>query len=335
MNNNFWQTIMILIGRLFGRLLGVSPVRPTSTSLPSVEPVTRNLLLIVYDPPVPSEGGKPLHQVMGWRDPVSLAHNHIRDLNEASYGYVSYQIAQRIEVDSFPVKIDGFIYNADEFVTAYRDGGPFHEPDAVDYMALLREHQIIEKINAGVIDEVWMMGMPYAGYYESVMAGPDAFFCNAPPLKNTDHAHRRFIIMGFNYERGNGEMLEAFNHRVESIMKRVYSSRPDIHNFWEQFIRYDQVAPGQAEVGNVHFAPNSERDYDWGNPRFVQSYCDDWYDFPNLKRESRQVNATEWGNGNIRDYHMWWLKHIPHVDGMTEGVLNNWWAYVVDPNLVR
>ena len=45
----------------------------------------------------------------------------------------------------------------------------------------------------------------YGGYYESIMCGPNAFWCNAPPLKGTEHANRRFVIMGFNFERGVGE----------------------------------------------------------------------------------------------------------------------------------
>ena len=41
------------------------------------------------------------------------------------------------------------------------------------------------------------------------MGGPDAFWCNAPPLKNTEAARRRFVIMGFSYERGVGETLSS------------------------------------------------------------------------------------------------------------------------------
>jgi hypothetical protein len=34
----------------------------------------------------------------------------------------------------------------------------------------------------GEIDEIWLFGGPYFGFYESRMAGPGAFWCNAPPL---------------------------------------------------------------------------------------------------------------------------------------------------------
>ncbi|HNB54653.1 MAG TPA: hypothetical protein PK530_22080, partial [Anaerolineales bacterium] len=89
-----------------------------------------------------------------------------------------------------------------------------------------------------------------------------------------------------------------------------------------------------AEVGNVHFAPNSERDYDWGNKRNVWSRCDAWYQFPDLSGEPRLVNHEEWGKGDIRAHHVWWLRHFPHVAGETGGILHNWWDYVIDPNRV-
>jgi hypothetical protein len=105
-------------------------------------------------------------------------------------------------------------------------------------------------------------------------------------------------------------------------------------NFWQRFTRYDKIAPGEAEVGTVHYAPNSERDYDWNNPRLVPSNCYDWYNFPDFKGDLRQVNATEWGNGDTRAHHLWWLKHIPNVAGRINGIHNNWWQYIIDPNCI-
>jgi hypothetical protein len=167
------------------------------------------------------------------------------------------------------------------------------------------------------------------------MGGPDAFWCNAPPLRNTQEAGRRFVLMGFNYERGIGEMMESFGHRAESIMSKVYEGRESRENLWERFTRYDRQHPGAAEVGNIHFAPNSDHDYDWGNRRLVESACDDWYDFPDLTGERRRVNSDEWGGGDISLHHAWWYRHLPHVEGETHGVFNNWWEYILDPNQVQ
>ena len=97
-------------------------------------------------------------------------------------------------------------------------------------------------------------------------------------------------------------------------------------------IVYDKVAPGQAGCGTVHFAPNSDRDYDWGNPRTVVSTADDWLNYPDLTGEKQPMNCAQWGNGDIREHHRWWLKRLPHVEGRTNGFLNNWWPYVTDFN---
>jgi len=167
------------------------------------------------------------------------------------------------------------------------------------------------------------------------MAGPGAFWCNAPPLPVRGRVAKRFVVMGFNYERGVGEMLENLGHRAESILKQVFRDKRGEANLWSRFTRYDKTHPGQAECGNVHFAPNSERDYDWGNSRFVMSQCDEWLNFPHMSHKTRRVNAQEWGNGDIRQHHLWWMRHFPHVTGSSGGISHNWWEYIIDPNRVK
>ena len=198
----------------------------------------------------------------------------------------------------------------------------------------MRQFKLIERVNAGEIDEVWLLGFPYCGYYESIMAGPGAFWCNAPPLEGTQAAKRRFVIMGFNYERGVGEMLEDMGHRAESMLSKVFERTRGDANLWEKFCRYDKKYPGQAECGNVHFAPNSVRDYDWGSRTPVPSRADTWYKFPDLSGDPRVMTCAEWGDGDIRKHHVWWLRHFPHVVGETNGISWNWWEYVVDPNTI-
>lgn len=300
----------------------------TPTTPPS--PIHPRVLCIIHNPKVPSQGGRKLADVSGWQNPDRLAQQYIADVQDASYGYVRYAIGERIEVDGCPVKADGFVYTADDYVRHWFARGGWHQPDGVDYGRILSEFDIINRINDNRIDEVWLFGFPYAGYYESIMVGPGAFWCNAPPLENRQ-ARRRFVIMGFNYERGVGEMLENLGHRAESIMQYVYRGQRGQANLWERFTRYDKTHPGQAECGNVHFAPNSLRDYDWGNPRSVPSRCDTWLHFPDLSGAPRSVNCREWGNGDIRQHHLWWLRHLPHVTGATNDISHNWWEYIITP----
>jgi hypothetical protein len=292
------------------------------------------VLLITFSPVIRSEGMRKLTQVLGWRDVDELCREYIADLRECSKGFLDYQIVQQIEVDAWPVKVDGFRYDEHSFLQSWRTKSGFHQPDAVDYEAIINEFDLLQRVNSGQIDEVWLFAFPYAGFYESIMIGPGAFWCNAPEMPRTD-VSRRFVIMGFNYERGVGPMLESFGHRVESILRHTWRRQRGEDNLWERFILYDKKAPGKANCGWMHYAPNSETDYDWGNKTKVPSNCDDWLNFPNFEGIVRQVDCSDWGNGDMRAHHKWWYERLPNASGYTRGISNNWWWYGVDPNAVE
>jgi hypothetical protein len=292
------------------------------------------VLLINYDPVVDPSSRQTLSQRRRWNRVDDLLPGFIADLHECSAGQLQYRVVERQNVDAIPVKADGFTYTVPTLLNVLDGRGQSHNPDFMDYQRVVAQFKLYDRIMSNEIDEVWLFGFPYAGFYESRMAGVGAFWCNAPELENSQGCRRRFIMMGFNYERGVGEMLESWSHRVESIMRKVYERTHGDDNLWEHFIRYDKTSPGLAEVGTVHYAPNSDRDYDWGNPRNVPSRCDDWLGYPNFSGLRRVVNCAEWGNGDIRAHHKWWLQHLPHVPGTRNGVSNNWWHYVIDPNNV-
>jgi hypothetical protein len=318
-----------MIDRLFRAAQGLLDPGPTQPAPSDTgEPLRPRVLLIVHNPPVAAEGGRRLAEIFGWNDPDQLARQYVADLAACSYGYVRYQIVERIRADWFPRKLDGFRYTGEEYVRAWR-AGRMHEPDNIDYEAQVAAFDLIGRYERDEFDEVWFLTFPYAGDYESTMVGRGAFWCNSPPVPNTGHCAGRFVMMGFNYERGVECMLENFGHRAESIMGHVFQNHPREQNLWERFTHYDQIAPGQSQCGNVHFAPNSERDYDWGNRRPVWSFCDNWYRFPELHGNGRTVTCAEWGEGDMRAHHLWWLRHLPHVAGETHGVSNNWWQYIV------
>ncbi|MBI1281782.1 MAG: hypothetical protein GC179_26900 [Anaerolineaceae bacterium] len=321
-----------LFRALFGQPTEPLPViAPSDVELPA--PITRKVLAITHNPILRSQSGRTLKEYFRWQDPHQLAQGYINDIREVSFGYANYEIVEHLEVDSYPLKRDGFRYTEQSYLDAWRTR-QFHDPDGVDYLELVREFRMIERVDSGEIDEVWLFGHPYGGYWESIMCGPGAFWCNAPPLAGTEHASRRFVIMGFNFERGVGEMLEDLGHRAESILYKVFENTHGEANLFEKFLRYDKKDRGRAEVGNVHFAPNSQRDYDWGNPTPVLSRCDTWLNFPDLAGQPRIVTCADWGNGDIRAHHKWWMTRFPHIVGKTNGISWNWWQYVIDPNTV-
>lgn len=328
------STLLNLWRKIFGSPLDNQP-KPAVPDRQRPDPITQRVHMIVHNPRFPAQGNRPMSELFNWQNPQRLAQQYVQDVHEISHGYANYDIVQQTVVENFPIKLSGFRYTPSEYWDCHQGLASFHQPDAVDYHAILHKHQIFEQIADNEIDEVWLFGFPYAGYYESIMGGPGAIFCNAPPLKRSDQAQRRFVVMGFSYERGVGEMLENLGHRAESILRHVYRAEPKATNYWEQFIRYEQRNPGQAACGNVHFAPNSVRNYDWGNPSQVYSTCDDWLYFPDLTGRRRMVNCAEWGHGEIRAHHKWWFERFPCVVGDTNGIAHNWWQYVLDPNMVR
>lgn len=322
------------IRRFFSGQPGPTPP-PVEPAGQKPQPVTRKVDLLIFDPTVPSEGGRRLSTIMNWGDADTLADAFVQDIRDASDGYANYNIVRRELIDGLPAKVDGYIYEPDYFLQCLRSGMGFHSPDEANVLRIMNEQGVLPRIKNGETDEVWMFGPPYAGFYESQMAGPGAFRCNSGPLAGAEAAGRRFVIMGFNYERGNGEMLESMGHRTEDILKYTFRNLGGDANLWQRYIRYDKAFPGQAEMGNVHFAPNSQSDYDWGNPRSVLSRCDTWYKFPDLSGAARMVSCTEWGGGDMRAHHMWWLKHLPRITGQAHEIGYNWWAYLIDPNQVK
>jgi hypothetical protein len=327
------------------------PVVPPDNTIEPIHTVTSRVLLVIYDPVMDPVTGKKLSQYMHWQSPDDLANGFIQDILETSDGNARYQIIQRVELNEFPPKTDGYYYDPQTFLDVMNGVQPPHQPEGADYQAILTRLTVLPRIAMREIDEVWLFAFPQAGFYESSMGGAGAFWCNSGPMIWSSGCSRRFIVMGFSYERGIGEMLESFGHRSESLVSKVFKSQdfvawaytqgrdpatvgPNL-NLFQQYISFDQIAPGKAGVGTIHYAPNSQRDYDWNNPRQVPSNCYDWYNFPHFQNDFRQVGSTEWGNGDIRAHHKWWLKHLPKVAGRTSGVANNWWQYIMDPNLIN
>ena len=310
---------------------------PASLQVNLPAPVTRRLLVITLNPRLHSQGGVRLSTYLNWYDPAWTVAQHISDLNYASYGYANYVVVENIDVDEFarwPIKQDGFRYDENSYLSAWNSGNSanFHQPDAINYYALMDEFRIIERVSSGEIDEVWHLGPPYDGKWEAVMAGPGAYNSNAPPLGGTDHAGRRFVIMGYNFERPPGLMLHSYGHRAEGHLSTAHRNVPERDNLWRRFLRREHVTPGMAGLGNVHFPPNAVQDYDYSNPGAVQCNADDWYHYPYLTGERfRAMSSSEWSS-NSRLYFLWWYRHMPHLAGDCDGIAHNWWRYIVDPN---
>jgi hypothetical protein len=330
---------------------GHAPPLPDSSNEPP-QICSPRVLLIIYNPTMDAATGKKMVDYMNWGRPDAMVAAFISEVLQASGGLVRYQVAKRIELDEFPVLMDGYSYAPTAYINVVQHGAPAHSPTGIDYNAILNRFNVLQGIADGVYDEVWVMAFPYAGLYESTMGGAGAFWCNGPAIANTASCPRRFVVMGFSYERQVGEMLHSYNHRTESIMARVFNSQDFLAwaykrdrvpatitpgqtlNYFQRFILFDQIAPGQAGMGVVHYPPNGVRDYDLGNPNLVRSECYDWLHFPNFQDDVRMISCSEWGGGDERSFQRWWLRHLPKVAGRQNGIHNNWWQYIANPDNV-
>ena len=320
--------------------------KPTVTTPQPI--VTQKVMVLCFDPAFLQANGVKQHDlVSGWNDPHTLAKQFQSDIRNASHGNATYEIVEWNDLNELPRSTSGFSYSINDYYntlqkalkkSAYWDYEGWRQPNGYDfdYDYYLTMFDAYQKVEQGNIDEVWIFTGPCTGVgaYESIMIGRDAYFCNSSPMIRQDCS--AFVCYVFNYERDVGCMLEDAGHRMESIMSHIYG-RWDYNqpinrmNDWELFTLYDKVSPGNAACGNVHFAPNSKSDYDWGNSTKVSSTCNDWANYPNLSGKKSTVSCSSWGNGDMRRHHIWWFDLIPHADGIKNGVYNNWWRYFLYP----
>jgi hypothetical protein len=311
-------------------LCALAAAQPVQTQYPRVYGIN-------YNPYIESTNSL-LHQVGGWNNPATNNTLYITDMATCSHDIVRYRMNTQVMLDEFPQKNDGYRYDDATYLDCLATWSGWHSPDGVDYKQITRNFDLARRVDLGEIDEVFVQGAPYFGYWESTMAGYGGYWCNSSPQQRIP-ASRIFIMMGFNYERGIGEMMEDYGHRSESILRVVYGSWQvaDTHA-WNRFTLHDKVMPGKAACGNVHFAPNSQSDYDWGNTTYVWSTHNDWLNnYPNLTGAREWVNSADWGFGDIRLHHLWWFARFPHVEGSLVDYggmvrLNNWWEYTQNFN---
>lgn len=284
------------------------------------------VLVLNFDPKLP-DGSKTVREELGYNEPKVLADQYTADVDEISGGYIKYKVVEWRDVDAFPTKKDGFTYSDSDYLSAKKGEAKWHEPDAVDYPKLLTE----AKLDENAIDEVWLFGGPYFGYFESAMVGPRSFWINGEAFDKFP-TKRPIAVMGFNYERGVAEMIHNLAHRTESTMARIYGepNYRDLDTPWARFSASEKTASGFAGVGSCHWPPNAEKEYDYGNLRVVWSNADGWFNYPKVDRKPKPVSRENWGGPDFqRNYLKWWFARLPKLPQKTgDGRMQNWWKYV-------
>ncbi len=219
---------------------------------------------------------------------------------------------------------------------------PGEKVPMTDYNAIMREIGIQKWVEERGVKEVWIWG--YHGgvlnLWESNMSGPFGDTSNSsrdpndlPKLKHT------YTVYHYNYQRGLGEAVEDHMHQLEALLNKVDGRDttppekwPDLL-FWGKFVGSDvshKIVTTPAHCGWTHYAPNSEKDYDWANKRYVETDIEDWR--PDGGGQTQRMNCDRWGGDNVR-WKVYWLQAIPGANsGLTfKGrPLRNWWVFVAD-----
>ena len=69
------------------------------------------VLNLVYDPIIESMGGKRLHEVFGWNDPIPMTEIYNDEIYDRSHGFVDLQVVETILVDGYPPQRTGQVYD--------------------------------------------------------------------------------------------------------------------------------------------------------------------------------------------------------------------------------
>lgn len=310
-------------------------VKPKITSAKAKKQIVKTAIFI-EDPPVPSMGNQRFHTLFGWNDPLTLAHQIEDSMEKASNNVVDYQFKYIYNDTNLFTRMEGTLLSVDSMAALLSEPGWITLNTLgtqFDYNLFLDFYNLCEKSDSGLIDDIWIFSFPGGGMWESELAGKNSFWYNSPPLNYGNTCVGLLPMMGFNYERGYGEAMHSYGHRVESTMSQlyggwVYDGTPA--NNWELFTSIDLYTPGQSHVGNIHYPPNGVHDYDYLNTTQVINYAQNWLTFPYLFNKSKTITCTEW-HSDEGQYMMWWYSHLPHFTGKgMDDVLNNWWPYIID-----
>jgi len=310
-----------------------------NTAVPT--PITKRVIVLNFDPLLKTRNNLRLHDYLKWSDPWKLTAKMVEDARVTSHGFVNYEVIEKIDYDGFPQFRSGFSYTETAFLEMWEKDRDKADKGMTSFKWIFEKFDLVEKIRAKDVAEIWIWGAPYMAWDElhwKIPGDKIPFQTDNPwfyrPYDIPD-VGRTIWVMGWNYERGEGEMLESYCHRIESVLsltvgKGYWDPKTYTNNVWNQFSRVDKDFPGQSEVGTVHYAPNSQSDYDWDNTNQVWHFADDWLTYPKLPRGKKLQNAKTGGWEGITGHHLWWMTRLPNAEGVTDGFYNNWWQYIVN-----
>jgi len=226
---------------------------------------------------------------------------------------------------------------------------PGEKVPMTDYAKIMADIDIQTYVEQKGVKEVWLFAYhgDVVGLWESNMSSPYGDVSNSdcdpndlPVLKHT------YTVYHYNYQRDVGEAVEDHTHQIEYLLNYVdgrdtipTDKWPDLL-FWGKFVGSDvsnKMVPVKTQDGRqvyrcgwTHYAPNSESDYDWSNPRTVETDIEDWQ--PEGVGKTQKINCDRWQCNDLK-WKIYWMQNIPGANnGLTfKGKrLTNWWIFKGD-----
>jgi len=258
----------------------------------------------------------------------------VRILGDASryHGYKNSGTAPSLEYE---------IVGSYEFLDPLPTVGGIHlGAPMTDYNAIVSRIDGKEWIEKKGVKEIWVWGYHggKVGLWESNMAGPFGDVSNSDRAKDDLPVFSStFTLFHYNYQRGLSEAIEDHMHQIEALLNFVdgrdttNEGQWDTLLFWGKFVGSDKshtiVRPG---CGWAHYPPNGEKDYDWGNKKYIETDIEDWK--PDGTGVKQNMNCEKW-NCNSLSWFLYWMQNLP---GYNSGLsynskpLTNWWIFVGD-----
>jgi hypothetical protein len=209
-----------------------------------------------------------------------------------------------------------------------------------NYAAIMQEIGVQRWVEEKGAKEVWIWGYHggVVGLWESNMAGPWGDISNSNrDAKDLPIFGKTYTVYHYNYARGPSEATEDHMHQIEHVLNYVDGRDRTAADqwsgllFWGKFVGSDAshkiVRPG---CGWSHYPPNGERDYDWGNKRFVETDIEDWR--PDGTGRKQRMNCDRWEGDSLK----WFVYWMQNLAGANNGLkhngrpLNNWWIFIGD-----
>lgn len=246
----------------------------------------------------------------------------------------------------------------------------------VDWKKLFPILNIEEEINKNGVKEIWFGGFQnfgasvikndetvdksfFWGIPESNMSSPlTGDISNSWRIQNDLPIYNNtYIVYALIGDEGLGPNLHCRGHQIE-VMLSYLDKSPNTERLFENLFvgKKNNKFALNGRVGNVHFPPNAEKDYDYVNKNNIESDIFDWkpsggkksvinsdtwlkINYSNINFVTKSAQSfkngssgnRDWSNGEAK-WHIMWTQSIPNENNNIEYNLNgkvykltNWW----------